>query len=132
MCMTRWTGLLILPLLASCGLTPPRLLEELAVVDSAYVDPDTNAPYTGPVIARFSEAGGGDIRLEARLEDGLWEGEFTMFHPTGRIRYQGSMASGSQCGGWVENENPELPESLLQEVTEELESLVIYPECPDR
>ena len=83
------------------------------------------------MIARFSEALGGGPRLEARLEAGTWEGEFTLFHPTGRIRYQGRMSAGAQCGGWVENENPDVPGSLLQEVTEELESLVIYPECPE-
>lgn len=69
--------------------------------------------------------------MEALLEDGAWEGEFTLYHSTGRIRLQGLMSRGTQCGGWVENENPEPPTSMLAEVIEDLESLVIYEACPD-
>lgn len=126
----RALGLLML--LLGCNALPPRPLSELDIVDSTYVDPATGTPYTGRVVARFPEALGGGTELEARLEDGTWEGEFTLFHSTGRIRYQGGMAGGAQCGGWVENEDPVVPGSLLDEVTQELESLVIYPECPER
>lgn len=125
----RWAWLLA-PLLWSCDLAPTRSLDELTVVDSTYVDPDTGEPYSGYVTARWPERMGGGSRLEARLLAGTWEGEFTLYHPTGRIRQQGVMSGGAPCGGWVENENPAVPESMLQEVTEELESLVIYGECP--
>ena len=121
----------LLGLLLSCDLTPSRTLDELAVVDSTYVDPSSGQPYSGRVSAQWPERFGGGSRLEARLVEGVWEGEFTLYHPTGRIRSQGVMADGMPCGGWVENENPAVPESMLQEVTEELESLVIYDECPE-
>ena len=125
----RWAWLLPI-LLLGCGATETRSLDELVVVDSTYLVQATGEPFSGRVVAQWPERFGGGSRLEARLVDGTWEGEFTLYHSTGRIRSQGVMAGGAPCGGWVENENPAIPESPLQEVTEELESLVIYPECP--
>lgn len=115
----------------SCDIAPTRSLDELTVVDSTYVVPETGEPYSGNVTAQWPERLGGRSRLEAGLVNGTWEGEFTLYHPTGRIRSKGWMSGGAPCGGWVENENPTVPESMLQEVTEELESLVIYGDCPE-
>ncbi|MGI9626056.1 MAG: hypothetical protein ACR2QM_04415 [Longimicrobiales bacterium] len=116
--------------LASCTGAPPRDIAELVVQDSTYLDPETATPYTGPVFKRFVD--GEDIQVEAVLVDGTWEGELTIYHTTGRIRYQGEMSGGAQCGGWVENEATVAPESAYEAIKEDLESLVMYPACPEQ
>ncbi len=97
--------------------------------DSTYFDPLTDAPFSGRVFHDFGGAEGGR-QLEATLAEGTWEGELVVYHPTGRIRYQGEMSDGARCGAWIENENPAEPGTLHQAIREDLESLVIYPECP--
>lgn len=113
----------------ACTRTPPRELTELVVQDSTYLDPETMLPHTGPVLHTFP-GDEGRVQLEATLRDGTWEGELTVFHQTGRVRYQGEMSGGARCGAWVENENPTAPESAYEAIKEDLESLVIYPDCP--
>lgn len=131
-------GLLPRPLLlfavalafSACGRMPARGIGELVVQDSTYLDPETLLPYSGRVFRNFpGEAGG--TQLEATLRDGTWEGDFTIYHETGRIRYEGEMSGGSQCGAWIENESAVEPESAYEAIKEDLESLVIYPDCPE-
>ena len=88
-------------------------------------------PYSGPVFRDFPGAEG-RVQIEATLSEGTWEGELTVYHETGRIRYQGDMAQGTQCGGWVEQDDPDTPGSMYEEIKQDLESLVMYPECPGR
>jgi len=116
-------------LVGACVGPAPRDLAELIVEDSTYLDPDTRTPYTGSVFRSFPERPG-QTQLESRLADGTWHGELTVYHSTGRVRYQGEMSAGVQCGGWVENEESRPPGSLYEEVKEDLESLVMYPPCP--
>ncbi len=123
-----WPVALALLLLASCQ-APPRELTELVVQDSTYLDPETMLPFSGRVFRDFPGTGGG-TQLEAAMRDGTWEGELTVFHETGRIRYQGEMSGGARCGAWIENENPTEPESVYEAIKEDLESLVMYADCP--
>lgn len=130
--LTRCAGLsacLLTSALCACAPTPTRDLEELIIQDSTYLDPVSMAPYSGRVVRHFP---GEDsvLQLEASLRNGTWEGELTVYHESGRVRYQGEMSGGARCGGWIENENPAEPETVYQAITEDLESLVIYPECP--
>ena len=130
--LTRCAALfacLLAPALLACVPAPTRNLEELIIQDSTYLDPASMLPYSGRVVRHFP---GEDslLQLEASLSDGTWEGELTVYHESGRVRYQGEMSGGAQCGGWIENENPAEPETVYQAITEDLESLVIYPECP--
>ena len=134
------TAMLLVAAATACNRTPPRELTELVVQDSTYLDPETLTPYSGAVVHHFAPASpsGGDEasdperrrQLEATLKGGAWEGELTVYHPTGRIRYQGEMRAGARCGAWTENENPNEPETFYGAIREDLESLVMYPECP--
>ncbi len=124
-----WPVVLVLLALGGCQ-APTRELTELIVQDSTYLDPETMLPFSGRVFRDFSGTGGGR-QLDATMRDGTWEGELTVFHEGGRIRYQGEMSGGARCGAWVENENPTEPESVYEAIKEDLESLVMYPECPD-
>ena len=69
--------------------------------------------------------------LEGSLRDGLWEGELTVYHESGRIRYQGRLSRGAPCGAWVENRDDEPAGSLSRELKQEIESMGLYPPCPD-
>ena len=113
--------------LAACAQAPPREITELVVQDSTYLDPETMLPYSGPVFRNFPADEGG-TQFEATLRDGTWEGELTIYHETGRVRYEGEMSGGAQCGAWIENENPVESESIYEAIKEDLESLVIYPD----
>ncbi len=126
----RWVSLLGLVLFA-CSPREGRSLDDLVVRDRTYVDPETMTPYSGQVF-RFFPGKEETIQLRASLRNGTWEGELTVYHPTGRIRYQGEMSEGMQCGGWTENERPAAPESLYEEIKEDLASLVMYPPCPNK
>lgn len=126
-------ALVVLSAGALCGCLGPggRDLGELVVRDSLYLDPETLAPYSGPVFRVFAPEDGGGVQLRAILRDGAWEGEMTIYHSTGRIRQQGETASGAKCGGWIENEQPNAPKSLYEEIKADLESLIMYAPCPD-
>ena len=109
---------------------PAREIGELVVQDTTYLEPATMLPYSGRVFRNFP----GEeerVQLEATLRDGTWEGELTVYHETGRVRYQGEMSGGARCGGWIENEAPTAPETVYEAIKEDLESLVMYPGCPD-
>ena len=123
--------LVVVGLLALAGCQgPPRELTELVVQDSTYLDPETMLPFSGRVFRNFPGEDGAP-QLEAVMRDGTWEGELTVFHETGRVRYQGEMSGGARCGAWVENESPTEPESFYEAIKEDLESLVMYEECPE-
>ena len=49
----------------------------------------------------------------------------------GRIRYMGRFANGDRCGAWTENQDPDPPGSIYQELKQEIESMGLYPPCPE-
>ena len=118
-------------LLGCTELQPARDLNELVVRDSTYLEPETLQPFTGQVVRVF-EDDPDQIQLQGSLRDGVWQGELTVYHPTGRIRYQGELTEGTQCGAWTENMDPEPPEDVLSELKQEIESMGLYPPCPDK
>ena len=121
--------LLTVALAAACGPAAGRDLRELVVRDSTYFEPETLEPYTGVVFRTFP----GEpaiIELRGSLREGTWDGELTIYHRTGRVRFQGEMSRGAQCGAWVENAPEESPGSLYEEIVAEIEDLSLYPECP--
>lgn len=120
---------LLIASLVACTQIPPREVTELVVQDSTYLDPVTMLPYSGPVFRNFPGEEG-RTQFEATLRDGTWEGELTVYHGTGRVRYQGQMSGGAQCGGWIENEDWVEPETVYEAIKQDLEALVIYPDCP--
>ncbi|GMV08030.1 MAG: hypothetical protein AMXMBFR53_43050 [Gemmatimonadota bacterium] len=125
---------LLLPgllLAAACLTSRPTDLDTLVRQDSTYVTPGTLEPFSGPVV-RFFEGGEGKVQLEGTLEDGVWEGELTVFHESGRVRYQGRLAHGTPCGAWVENRDDEPVESVYQMLKQEIESMGLYDPCPER
>lgn len=109
---------------------PPRDLSTLAVRDSLYVEPETDVLYTGPVFRLFTD-GPGEVQLEGRLRDGTWDGEMRVYHPNGAIRYLGSFHEGSRCGPWTENADSVRNQSIYEELVDEIESLGVYPPCPE-
>ncbi len=123
-----WLGVAVASPLA-CSRAAPSDLDALVLHDGAYLDPETMLPFSGPVVRRFP---GPDARPQvvATIRDGLWEGELTLYHESGRIRGQGPMSGGARCGSWIENEEPEEPDDVYEAIKEDLESLVFYPECP--
>jgi len=120
-----------LALLAGCLSAAPRDLGELAVEDSVYVDPASGAPYTGPVFRLFDDAPD-RVQVEGELREGEWDGELRIYHPNGRIRYMGSFARGERCGPWTENADSLPTESVYEQLVGEIETLGMYPPCPER
>lgn len=116
-------------LASACGPARGRDLEELVLRDSTYLDPSTLEPYSGPVYRVFPDDPE-RIQLEGRLREGAWNGELTVYHANGRIRYQGRLVDGAQCGAWIENATEEAAPSLYEEIVGEIENLSVYPECP--
>ena len=88
-------------------------------------------PYTGRVFRMF-ETDPETQQLQGALRDGVWQGEFVVYHGNGRVRYSGSFANGERCGPWLENRDAEPPEDIYEELVQEIESMGIYPECPSR
>jgi len=130
----RWlrVALAAVPFLATaCAPAPPTDLGALVQRDSTYLAPGTLEPFSGRVVRYFADAPD-KVQIEGTLEEGTWEGELTVYHPSGRIRYQGVMYRGAQCGAWVENRDDEPAESVYQLLKQEVESLGLYPECPER
>lgn len=99
--------------------------------DSIYTEGGTGLPYTGPVFRDFPDAPG-EVQLEGRLADGVWDGEMTIYHPNGAIRYMGSFHLGSRCGPWTENADSVRNQSIYEELVDDIESLGVYPPCPER
>ena len=118
-------------LLRACTSAPPTDLNMLVRGDSTYFAPGTLEPFSGRVVRYFTNAPD-KIQIEGTLENGTWEGELTVYHESGRIRYQGVMSRGAPCGAWVENREDEPAESVYQMLKQEIESLGLYPECPER
>lgn len=114
----------------ACGEPAPRDLSTLEVVDSVYVDPGSGVPYTGPVYRPFA-ADSEWVQVEGALSAGEWDGEFRVYHPNGRIRYMGAFDSGSRCGAWTENADSLSGGSVYEALLDEIESLGMYPPCPD-
>ncbi|MDA0310842.1 MAG: hypothetical protein O2992_01845 [Gemmatimonadetes bacterium] len=119
-------------LLSACNVvSPPVPLDSLVLQDSVYLDAETMTPFTGRVERAFDDAPG-QAQLRGELADGLWNGEIVVYHPSGRVRYMGSLASSEKCGEWVENREDEPPVDVVAELKQEIESLGIYPACPKR
>jgi len=114
---------------AACAVQPPTDLDTLVQRDSTYLAPETLEPFSGRVVRRFANAAD-RIQIEGTLQDGIWEGELTVYHESGRIRYQGDMHAGAQCGAWVENREDEEAGSAFSTLMRDVESLSLYPECP--
>jgi hypothetical protein len=112
----------------ACGTPPVRALDDLAVVDSLYVDPETRAPYTGPVVRHFDDAPEA-VQIRGALRDGTWDGELVVYHPNGRVRYMGSFEGGNRCGPWVENADSTPTLSVYEDLVREVESMGLYPPC---
>lgn len=119
---------LTLAVMACSAYTPERELSELVIQDSTYFAPETMEPYTGDVIKYFSDEPA-KVQLEGSLLDGTWQGELVVYHPNGRMRYMGSFSNGDRCGAWTENQDPEPPESVFEELRQEIESIGLYPPC---
>ena len=117
-------------LAAACAQGPPTDLGTLVQRDSTYLAPATLEPFSGRVVRYFADAPE-KVQIEGTLEDGTWEGELTVYHPSGRVRYQGVMYRGAQCGAWVENRDEGPAESVYEMLKQEIESLGLYPECPE-
>ena len=120
--------LLALLLLAACGGLAPRDLSELVVQVSLYLATDTKLPYSGRVFRPFPGQPG-KVQLEGTLLDGTWNGELTVYHANGHIRYMGSFAQGDRCGPWTENLDSLPPVNLYDELVRDIESMGIYPAC---
>ncbi len=115
---------------AACASPEARELDRLIVEDSTYLVPETGEPFSGPVFSEFDDDPG-RLQMEGTLRDGVWHGELTVYHPNGRIRYQGRMVEGTQCGAWIQNRDSVAPERLADALKQDIESLGMYPECPD-
>lgn len=114
---------------AACSHPVPVELSTLVVQDSTYLDATTREPFSGPVVRHFMDHPD-KVQLEGTLENGVWEGEMTVYHESGRIRYQGALSRGAPCGTWVENQDDEKPKSAFQELNQAINSLGLYPSCP--
>lgn len=112
----------------ACVGQAPRDLSELTVLDSVYLDPETQLPYSGPVFRPFATDPDRNEIVGALL-DGTWDGELTVYHPNGRVRYMGSFKGGDRCGPWTENADSLPPVNLYAEFVNEVESMAIYPPC---
>ena len=124
-------GFLLLPVLfASCAGEPRVALDSLELRDSVYLVPATGEPFTGEVFRPF-EGDGDRLQLQGRLEEGAWNGELTVWHRDGSVRYQGRLVAGVQCGAWVENREEAGDESLHEALRRDIESLGLYPPCPE-
>lgn len=114
-------------LLSAC--TPnARNLDELVQRDSTYYAPETMEPYTGPVYRAF-RADTTQIEIEGVMRNGTWHGMLRVYHPNGRIRYEGELADGAPCGAWTENADAEPRESVYEQLVQDIESMGVYPPC---
>lgn len=105
-------------------------LDSLVKRDSTYLSPGTLQPFSGKVV-RYFPGTPRHVQIEGRLRDGVWEGEFTAYHESGRIRYQGRMSNGAPCGAWLDNRDDEARGSILDELERDIRSMGVYPPCPD-
>lgn len=125
----RFTATLVF-LLAGCVGPRTADLDDLVLRDSTYRVAATLEPFTGRVVRHFA-SDPEKVQLEGTLRDGTWEGELTVYHESGRIRYQGRLSAGAPCGAWVENRDDDASGSVYQELKREIESMGLYPPCPE-
>jgi hypothetical protein len=118
-------------LATACGPGPVQDLDGLMVRDSTYLDPVTLEPFSGRIV-RFFPHDTTLVEVEGTLEEGTWAGELTVYHPNGGIRDQGRLVRGVKCGAWIEDRPDRPPQGIYEEVRQEVESLSIYPDCPNR
>jgi hypothetical protein len=121
---------LLLLIIASCLGHGASDLDSLTRRDSTYLSPGTLQPFSGNVV-RYFPGERRHAQLEGTLENGVWEGEFTVYHESGRVRYQGRMSKGAPCGAWLDNRDDEAPGSILEELERDIRSMGVYPPCPD-
>jgi hypothetical protein len=124
---------LLLASLLGCGprdSSDPVELRDLVLRDSTYHEPVTLEPYTGPVSSAFL-TDFDKMQIEGEMLDGVWHGMLRVYHRDGRIRYEGRLEQGVQCGPWTENTDPEPPTSIYEELVTEIESLALYPLCSE-
>ena len=121
---------LVLAALTACELplSRPVPLDDLALKDSTYFSPD-GGPFTGRVERRFPEDSA-TVQLTGFLRNGVWEGEFRVYHPNGRIRFMGFLHDGMPCGEWIEEQPQDDPGSVYERLVDEIESLSVYEPCP--
>ena len=105
-------------------------LNTLVRRDSTYLAPETMKPFSGNVVRYFPDDAG-HVQLEGTLKNGLWEGEMTVYHESGRVRYQGRLSRGAPCGTWLENRDDEASGSVYDELKRDIASMGVYPDCPD-
>lgn len=115
--------------LSSCAGAPPVDLDSLVREDSTYLAPGTLEPFSGPVV-RYFEEDPARVQLEGVLSEGVFEGELTVYHASGRVRYQGRLSRGAPCGAWVENREDEAAASVYEALKQEIESMGLYDPCP--
>jgi len=125
-----FVALALLCLASGCANRPPRDVDDLVVRDSLYFEPGAQEPFTGDVVRHFRDEPD-KVQVKGRLEDGTWNGEILVYHPNGRIRYQGWLADGAPCGPWTENRDSAPPVDILAELKQEIEAMGLYPPCPD-
>ncbi len=125
----RGTLVFVLALISACS-APARDIEQLVLQDSTYFVEETMEPFSGRVFKSFAEDPG-TVQLTGFLRDGLWNGELTVYFSSGRIRYQGELVDGERCGAWYEDRNEETPEDIYGQLLEEIESLAMFPPCPE-
>ena len=113
-----------------CSVEPPSELGTLVLRDSTYLAPETLEPFSGRVLRHFADAPD-KVQVEGTLANGTWEGELTVYHRSGRIRFQGRLAAGVRCGAWVENREDVELTSVYETLIQDVESMGIYPDCPE-
>jgi hypothetical protein len=116
-------------LTASCGPGRTTDLATLVHRDSTYLTPGSLKPFSGRVVRHFDDDPG-KVQIEGTLENGVWEGEMTVYHESGRIRYQGRLSRGAPCGTWLENRDDEVTGSVFDELKKDIASMGVYPDCP--
>ncbi|MEM7417812.1 MAG: hypothetical protein AAF389_20145 [Gemmatimonadota bacterium] len=121
-------GLFALVALAVGCEVAPRELADLTVVDSVYIDPESGAPWSGPVV-RYFEDDPELVQVEGTLLDGTWHDDFVVYHVNGRIRYMGSFNRGDRCGAWTENADSTELGSVYEALLREVETMGMYPPC---
>lgn len=125
--MRKALSVVLATLVLACQV-PARDLGTLTIVDSLYHEPSTSEPWSGPVFRPFA-SDSGSMQLEGALLDGAWDGDFRVYHPNGRIRYEGTFQKGERCGPWTENADSVPLASIYEELLREVESMGIYPPC---
>ena len=105
-------------------------LGSLVRTDTTYLAPETLKPFSGHVVQHFADDPH-RVQIDGTLRKGIWEGELTVYYKSGRIRYQGEMSRGAPCGAWLDNRDDEKKGSVFEELKRDIQSMGVYPPCPD-